>query len=149
MESLTQFSTIKSDALKNQETNGFGARLIALRKSSGLTQTQLGEAVGATKRVIAYYETDGGQPPGAMLPTLAETLGVSVDELLGTKPIKKQEAPKTVRLMNRLRRVEELSPTDQRAVLKYIDTLYEQKQRSYSARTNGTRKKATKKKAKS
>ncbi|MCH7725025.1 MAG: helix-turn-helix domain-containing protein [Planctomycetes bacterium] len=113
-----------------------------------MTQTQLGEAVGASKRVIAYYETDGGQPPGAMLPSLAETLGVSLDELLGAKPIKKKESPKTARLMNRLRKVEELSPTDQRAVLKYIDSLYGQKQRAKRSHAN-SKKKTAKKKAKS
>jgi transcriptional regulator with XRE-family HTH domain len=145
MNVLTTLRTIGPTIVKNQETNGFGARLAELRKSRGLTQTQLGEAVGSSKRVIAYYETDGGQPPGPMLPNLADALGVSIDELLGTKPIKKKESPKTARLINRLRKVEQLSPTDQRAVLKYIDTLYQRKQLSNRQRSNGARKSATKK----
>ena len=108
-----------------------------LRKSCGLTQMQLGESVGATKRIIAYYETDGGQPPGAMLPNLAEVLGVSVEQLLGTKPIKKKESPKTARLLNRLRKVEQLSVADQRAVLKYIDALTTQQANGVRSKTNG------------
>jgi len=149
MNALNPSVPTELDSLKNQDANGFGARLADLRKSCGLTQTQLGDAVGASKRVIAYYETDGGQPPGAMLPNLADMLGVSVEQLLGTKVIKKKESPKTARLLNRLRKVEELSPTDQRAVLKYIDTLYEKKQRTKRTRSTNGKKKTTRKKAKS
>ena len=43
--------------------DGFGDRLAR----RGLTQTALGEAVGVSKRVIAYYEANGAQRLGAML----------------------------------------------------------------------------------
>ena len=36
----------------------FGKRLASLRKELGLTQTELGEKVGVSCRVIAYYEGD-------------------------------------------------------------------------------------------
>lgn len=109
--------------MKGREINGFGGRLVRLRKSCGLTQAQLGDKVGVSERVIAYYENESSQPPGAILADLAKALQVSTDELLGLKKIKKAESPKTARLVNRLRRIEELSPADQRAVLKYLDAL--------------------------
>ena len=111
-------------------TESFGERLANIRKSRGLTQTHLGEALGITKRNVAYFETDGGEPPGPILPMMAKVLDVSIDELLGVKPIRKTDSPKVARLMNRLRRVQDLSPSDQRAVLKYIDSLYRDQQAS-------------------
>ena len=109
--------------LKQREVHGFGDRLAEIRKSRGLTQAELGAAVGVSNRVIAYYELESKQPPGAMLADLARALRVSVDELLGAKPIKDQTRPRTARLMKRLRRVEDLPPADQKAVLKYLDAL--------------------------
>ena len=103
----------------------FGRRLVELRKSKGITQEVLAEKVGLSRRAVAYYETEGSRPPaGDALLKIAQVLGVSVDELLGAKAIRrKRPSPKQARLLNRLRKVENLPPQDQRAVLKYIDAL--------------------------
>jgi hypothetical protein len=85
---------------------------------------------GASQRGIAYYERDGAQPPGAILVELAKALRVSTDELLAVKPVRETLSPKTARLLKRLRRVEELSPADQRAVLKLVDAMLEIRRRS-------------------
>ena len=105
--------------VKQKTLDGFGQRLTAIRKSRGLTQAELGAAVGVSNRVIAYYEQDDAQPPGAMLVDLARVLAVTTDELLGAKPPKGLSDPKTARLVKRLRRIEELPPADQRAVPKF------------------------------
>ncbi|MDB4912414.1 MAG: phage regulatory protein [Gemmatimonadetes bacterium] len=83
---------------------GFGDRLAALRQRRGLTQTALGEAVGVSKRVIAYYEADGAQPPAAMLIELARALPVSADELFGLAPLRDTPNPKVARLLKRIER---------------------------------------------
>jgi len=101
-----------------------------------MTQAQLGETVGVSNRVIAYYEQDDAQPPGAMLVDLARALRVSTDELLGVKPIKDRKNPKTARLVKRLQKVEQLPPADQRTVLKLIEGLLE---RNGRANGNGRR----------
>lgn len=111
--------------MKERIVDGFGDRLARLRKSHGLSQAELGRRVGVSKRVIVYYEADGAQPPGALLAELARTLNTSADELLGLKPVKNITSPKTARLRNRLHRVERLPPGDQRAVLKLVDALCE------------------------
>lgn len=120
--------------LKQREVHGFGDRLAQIRKSRGMTQAELGAAVGVSNRVIAYYELEGKQPPGAMLADLARSLNVSVDELLGAKPLKDQTRPRTARLMKRLQRVEDLPPADQKAVLKYLDALLENRAASTTQR---------------
>lgn len=107
--------------MKERTVAGFGQRLATLRQRRGLTQTALGSAVGVSKRVIAYYEADGAQPPGAMLIDLARALRVSSDELLGLAPLRDTPSPKVARLLKRLERLADLPPTEQRAVLKVVD----------------------------
>ncbi|MEP6766319.1 MAG: helix-turn-helix transcriptional regulator, partial [Gemmatimonadaceae bacterium] len=103
--------------------DGFGARLATLRQSRGLTQTELGDAAGVSQRVIAYYETESTQPPGALLVDFARALHVTTDALPGLKPMTDTLASKTARLLKRLQRIEELPPADQRAVLKLVDAM--------------------------
>jgi len=79
--------------------------------------------------MIAYYEADDAQPPGAMLVDLAKTLRVTSDELFGLKPLKQKASPKSARLLKRLRQVEKLPAADQRAVLKFVDALVSSKKR--------------------
>ncbi len=66
---------------------GFGQRLARLRKDAGQTQSQLAEAVGATRRIIAYYEKESLNPPANLLHNLSSVLNVTVDELLGIEPV--------------------------------------------------------------
>lgn len=119
--------------VKERTLDGFGARLAALRQARGLTQDELGTAVGISNRMIAYYERQDAQPPGAILVELARALRVSTDELLGVKPITEKLSPKTARLLKRLRRIEELPAADQRAVLKLVDALLETRRRTRKA----------------
>jgi len=111
--------------MKERTIEGFGERLTQVRRSRGMTQAELGKAAGVSNRVIAYYEQDGAQPPGAMLLDLARALRVSTDQLLGLKPAKDKTSPRTARLMKRLRKIEDLPPADQRTVLKILDSLLE------------------------
>ena len=83
-----------------------------IRISRGLTQAELGIKVGASQRVIAYYESHKAQPPGAMLVDLAKALKVSADELLGLTSVKEKTSPKQARLLKRLQQVEKLPPAD-------------------------------------
>src|SRR5258708_5787565 len=111
--------------MKERTIEGFGERLSQIRKSRGLTQAELGKAVGVSNRVIAYYEQDGAQPPGAMLVDMAKALRVSTDQILGLKPAREKTSPRTARLLKRLQKIEDLPPVDQRTVLKILDSLLE------------------------
>lgn len=107
--------------MKDQRVEGFGRRLAQIRKSRGLSQRELGERVGVSKRVIVYYEAENAQPPGGLLVDLARTLKISTDELLGLKAIKEKLPARSGRLLKRLEMIEKLSPGDQRAVIKFLD----------------------------
>lgn len=109
------------ELMKQKRVKGFGQRLAEIRKSRGLSLRELGERVGASKRVMIYYESEDAQPPGGLLVDLARVLRVSTDELLGLKPVKEKLPPRSGRLLKRLELIEKLPPADQRAVIKFLD----------------------------
>ncbi len=105
----------------------FGKRLARLRKDAGYTQTELATELGVTQRMISYYEGHTEYPPSAILPDLANLLGVTADELLGIKPLKKTKKPDT-RLQRRMQKIEKMSAAKRRQVLQVIDTFIEAEQ---------------------
>jgi transcriptional regulator with XRE-family HTH domain len=103
----------------------FGPRLRRLREARGFSQGQLGQAIGASQRMIAYYETHAEKAPARHLTALAQVLRVSVDELVGYQPVETPAGRANLRLWHRLRQVEALPPSDRKQVLQLIDTLVE------------------------
>ena len=110
---------------KKEPHTAFGKRLFALRKTRGLTQVQLAEALGTTQRVISYYETEAELPPSTVIIPLARVLEVSTDELLGLKPTEPNgnSSIQKQRLWKRFQKMEVLPTKDQRAVIRLINSL--------------------------
>lgn len=105
----------------------FGQRLAALRKAAGFTQQKLADEIGASRRMIAYYEGESDHPPANLLAQIALALNVSTDELLGLQEI--NAAPKaTNRLERRLKQIESLNPKAKRQLTQLIDTFIEAEQ---------------------
>jgi len=73
--------------------SGIGENISALRKKKGLTQEELGRALGVSMQAVSRWE-NGGVPDTMLLPALADALGVSIDELFGRKggSVKLEEA---------------------------------------------------------
>lgn len=61
-----------------------GTRLREIRKSQGLTQTELGELIGVGKSAICCYEKEIRNPTIETIIDLMHIFGVSADYLLGT-----------------------------------------------------------------
>jgi transcriptional regulator with XRE-family HTH domain len=110
---------------KKEPQTAFGKRLLALRKTRGLTQAQLAEALGTTQRVISHYETNAELPPSSIIIPLARVLVVSTDELLGLKAAQSSgdTSPEKKRLWKRFQKMEALPTKDQRAVIRLINSL--------------------------
>ena len=103
----------------------FGKRLAKLRKASGLTQQQLGDKVGVSRRVIAYYEGETKYPPAHLIIPLSKALNVTTDELLGIKKSKHIVDPQLAALWRRLKALETFSEKDRKAVLQFVDVIAE------------------------
>ena len=59
-----------------------GIQISKFRKAAGLTQEELGEAVGISGQAVSRWEC-GGAPDVALLPAIADKLGVTIDALFG------------------------------------------------------------------
>ena len=68
-----------------------GTMISELRKQHGMTQLELAEKMGVTDKAVSKWERDLSCPDINSVPTLAEILGVSVEELIQTK--REAEAP--------------------------------------------------------
>ena len=58
-----------------------GQKIKQLRYKTGLTQEQLAEQMGVSAQSVSKWETGASMPDISLLPILAETFGVSIDEL--------------------------------------------------------------------
>ena len=110
---------------KETTTIDFGKRLAKFRKAVGLTQQVLGNKVGVSKRVIAYYEGETKYPPAHLIIPLAKALRISTDELLGVKERPVDFNDKFTSLWRRLKVIESFSEKEQKALLQYVEIIAE------------------------
>jgi len=98
-----------------------GARIAALRKKRRLTQKQLAEAIGISQYLVSNYETGRLHLSDEMIIRFAKALHSSADIILGIKDDQTRSNEPSLRLQKRLAQIEQLSPADQRALLRNID----------------------------
>ena len=70
------------DQMKKQT---LGMMISSLRKENGMTQLQLAEIMGVTDKAVSKWERDLSAPDVNSIPKLAETFGITVDELMQVK----------------------------------------------------------------
>lgn len=63
-----------------------GRRIARLRLSHGMTQERLADIANVSAQAVSKWENDQSYPDILLLPLLAKTFDVSVDELLGVVP---------------------------------------------------------------
>ena len=64
------------------DTKLIGEQITRYRKGRNLTQEELGKAVGVSTQAVSRWE-NGGAPDVALLPAIADKLGVTIDALFG------------------------------------------------------------------
>lgn len=62
-------------------------KIAELRKARGMTQQELGDILSVSFQTVSKWENNVTMPDITFLPLLAECFGVTVDELLGLKPL--------------------------------------------------------------
>lgn len=82
-----------------------GNKIRQMRNKSGLTQEQLAEKLGVSAQSVSKWENEISMPDITLLPDIAETFGISIDELFDLTVEQKFN-----RIENRIEIEEELSP---------------------------------------
>ena len=68
-----------------------GEFLATLRKANGYTQQEIADKLGISNKTLSNWECDKALPDLLLLPALAETYGVTVDEILAGERKSKEE----------------------------------------------------------
>lgn len=101
-----------------------GTHIGLLRKERGMTQSELGRAIGVSQQAVFAYELGERRISVFLLSKLAAVLGSSVESLIGMAPLKRvpnrRLSPRAARHAQRL---QALSKTQQRFVVRIIDVL--------------------------
>ena len=109
------------------------ARLAALRRTAGLSQTELASAINVSQQTVAYWETTAIPPRSDVLPRMAKALGVRVEDILGDGPINAVRQPGPVGEVQRtFDEVRKLPRKQQRKIVETVQALVEQYRRRAS-----------------
>lgn len=107
-----------------------GGRIAERRKALGITQVQLAETLGIAQQTMAHYEGGVSRIAVETLTQLADALGVSIEDLIGTQArrsaSKRGPAPK---LQQQLEQLSQLPKAKQRFVSEVLDSLIAQNSR--------------------
>lgn len=105
-------------------SKALGRRIARLRQERQLTQAELARIIGMSQQAVYALEFGARKLRIDLVPVLAETFGVTADELLGLKPL---PPPKTTaipeRYLRHLETLRQLSEGDQRFVFKLAESM--------------------------
>jgi len=128
---MPQKQTFKLPPL-NLGNETLGQRIARLRKANGYTQTDLAKKLSQgtpsereirnIRVLISDYERNRIRPNYEMIIRLALVLRVTADELLGIKPSKNKNGNPSLKIQRRVKKIEALSESQQKFVLKAIDS---------------------------
>jgi len=99
-----------------------GERVRKLRQERGLTQTELAVSLGTTQTAISEVERGNRGLTVQQVVKLGRELHATPDQILG-EPRRngKEDEDGGAKLMRRVRRIQKLSASKQRAVIKILD----------------------------
>jgi transcriptional regulator with XRE-family HTH domain len=108
-------------AVEKENDRFIGKRIAELRKQRGYTQKELAEKMGIPWTLISDYERAKLRLHDRVITKFATALEVSADEILGLVAPPRWEAKPSLRIVRRLKRIETLPASKQKALLQIID----------------------------
>jgi transcriptional regulator with XRE-family HTH domain len=94
----------------------FGEHITTLRKRKGLSQGELGKAVGTSGDIIGKYERNEVKPSIEVAAKIADALEVSLDYLVGKTSVEVDS-----KTLKRLQDIQKLNEQDKSTVLEMVD----------------------------
>jgi transcriptional regulator with XRE-family HTH domain len=109
---------------KNVKRTQLGMKIAALRRERGITQIELAQQAGLTKRIVSYYERESETIPSIHLQKFAQILRVPTDALLSNAP-KMEDLNVNRGFLKRLEIAKQLPIKEQKIISDMIDSLAE------------------------
>jgi len=114
-------------SIKNESRAFFkelGAHIAVLRKAQGMTQAELARAIGVSQQAVFAYELGERRTSVLILTKIAKAFGITVEDLIGMgKPARMPKGRLSPRAVRHAQRLQALSKTQQRFVIRIIDVL--------------------------
>lgn len=104
-----------------------GSRMAEQRKRLNITQMQMAETLSVSQQTVNAYESGQRRVPVSMLPLLAHTLGMGLEELIGepAAPAARKRGPAPA-LQRHMERISALPKAQQKFVLQVLDSVLQQ-----------------------
>jgi transcriptional regulator with XRE-family HTH domain len=107
-----------------------GSHVAMLRKARGMTQAELARAIGVSQQAVFAYELGERRVSVLVLTKIAKVFAVSVEDMLGmSKTVRTPKGRLSPRALRHAQRLQGLSKTQQRFVIRILDVLEESKSR--------------------
>lgn len=101
-----------------------GKRICLLRKARQMTQAELARAIGVSQQCVFSWELGDRRVSVLALVRLAETFGTTLEELVALdKPLRSSKRRASPRAVRNAERLQALSTTQQRFVLRILNLL--------------------------
>jgi transcriptional regulator with XRE-family HTH domain len=101
-----------------------GTHITVLRKARWMTQAELARAIGVSQQAVHAYELGDRRTSVLILAKIAKAFGVPVEELIALdKPARALKGRLSPRAVRHAERLQALSKTQQRFVVRIIDVL--------------------------
>ncbi len=117
---------VKTGRPATRERTPFGQRLHTLREQAGLSQQQLAERLGLTQRAYAHWERNPVALRPDQLLNLAQTLDVSVDDLVGSNGTRKRGAGPTGKMKQLFEAASRLPRSQQQKIAAVLEAFVNQ-----------------------
>jgi transcriptional regulator with XRE-family HTH domain len=105
-----------------------GKRITELRKGLGMTQAELARTLGVSQQTVFAYELGDRRVSVLTLCTLARLFDVPVEQLMGMAQLQLVSQQPSRKWMHHAQRMQGLSKTAQRFIIKLIDLLEQDKE---------------------
>jgi len=117
-----------SQALIKRESRAYfkalGSHVAALRKNHGMTQAEMARALGVSQQAVFAYELGDRRVSVLILRKIAKVFAVPLEDLAElSKPERVRKGRLSPRAMRHAQRLQGLSKTHQRFVIRIIDVL--------------------------
>ena len=95
--------------------------MAAFRIARGLSQTQLGDALGMNRGLVAYYERAARNPSLELVQKIADYFGITVAELLNDLPKGRAKPGPASQFAQLAERLDQLPRAKQRVVAEMLE----------------------------
>lgn len=107
-----------------------GKHISQLRKEIGMTQAELARAIGVSQQAIFAYELGDRRVSVFIVARVAKVFAISVPELIGMeRPVSERKGRLSPKAIRHAERLQALSKTQQRFVLRILDLLEDRRTR--------------------